>query len=175
MLYYDAQRTFPFHRCVSLPRALEAHNSGAEAALRSAARSPCGVAHTLVRRRRARAGRPIYTTHTRSAVGGGSQRAAAVCRGGRPASPRGLQVKAGAATSGRVSRVWGPRVAMGRSVGPWETWEALLATRGRPYSFRLRTASPLIQKRGSWAKLARVECTSSPPIEKRGSWGSRRV
>ena len=70
--------TFPFHRCVSLPRALEAHNSGAEAALRSAARSPCGVAHTLVRRRRARAGRPIYTTHTRSAVGGGSQRAAAV-------------------------------------------------------------------------------------------------
>ena len=122
---------------------------------------------------RARAG--LYIRHTQGARSEAALSAPRPCRGGRPASPRGLQVKAGAATSGRVSRVWGPRVAMGRSVGPWETWEALLATRGRPYSFRLRTASPLIQRRGSWAKLARVECTSSPPIEKRGSWGSRRV
>ena len=97
---------------------------------------------------RARAG--LYIRHTQGARSEAALSAPRPCRGGRPASPRGLQVKAGAATSGRVSRVWGPRVAMGRSVGPWETWEALLATRGRPYSFRLRTASPLIQKRGSW-------------------------
>ena len=150
MLYYDAQRTFPFHRCVSLPRALEAHNSRARRPRSGRPRVRHAAWHTLSSGAGARARAGLYIRHTQGARSEAALSAPRPCRGGRPASPRGLQVKAGAATSGRVSRVWGPRVAMGRSVGPWETWEALLATRGRPYSFRLRTASPLIQKRGSW-------------------------
>ena len=61
---------------MNLPRALEAHNPGAEAALRSAARSPCGGTHVSGAGARARG--PADIRHTRSAVGGGSQRAAAV-------------------------------------------------------------------------------------------------